>query len=765
MRPKSGPDDQLHMRAIMIIFAGCVARADESLEHASSVRRLTATDVDCQCSTDGFSAGLDTANGEDVVTYRSGGGGGKYKFKGCGAHTNYYESTYQQIAGYPFRWCFVVNPEQFSWEMSDKIVYHGTNATRRKCDGHLCEARRSCTIPGSSFESSVLGAMADWSDCCKLCNRQRAAALAADGETAGCTAWAFNVSESTCELSESSDSLDDFPSSSSQSYCGLAGEDDYPLDCRVRNGPYDTCKDFSPDISGAAWKCLVAGAALLTAFHPCWRGSFPQPSVITITSRTQSTETRVSPAYEDGTGGDEFQATVTKTAFTYDRGQRTAMVDGSFKYVNDPPNTHRDGPRDGDLAWQHAHYVGTGAPGITKPGVISRGGWGTCGGHGDSTPLTVFVILLISLSGCLVPGLCWYAISRDVYNTDGGRFMGEFHFGMGTRAAGLCGQILSGIWSFLFILIPGFYLYLYSREAKKRTQSLGEVELPGYAVLGWKNTTVALVPKGSPNAFVFEHATTIAAGSPAPLTLASHPGRTVMPKYFQPKYFDLDCACNCYWNCIDGLGLGGDATQLPADQRTFCTAAFDAARGFVICGTGETDDKKKFILTLLPTNSCHTQEHQSDNSNTKVAWLMGEKNGQGFRSFVVNADGTIGPAKAPHLVLGVLGMDDAGRVNDARADVLDVEMAPHYAEKASVVEGRVVGVRSVQPLSAGVDAPPPASETTSLAAMTQKIKQQLGIAPETPMAQAIDEACAALGIDANGLNLKEKVERCFAEVS
>ena len=110
-------------------------------------------------------------------------------------------------------------------------------------------------------------------------------------------------------------------------------------------------------------------------------------------------------------------------------------------------------------------------------------------------------------------------------------------------------------------------------------------------------------------------------------------------------------------------------------------------------------------------------------------------------------------------------MDDAGRVNDARADVLDVEMAPHYAEKASVVKGRVVGVRSVQPLSAGVDAPPPASETTSLAAMTQKIKHQLGIAPETPMAQAIDEACAALGIDANGLNLKEKAERCFAEVS
>ena len=110
-------------------------------------------------------------------------------------------------------------------------------------------------------------------------------------------------------------------------------------------------------------------------------------------------------------------------------------------------------------------------------------------------------------------------------------------------------------------------------------------------------------------------------------------------------------------------------------------------------------------------------------------------------------------------------MDDAGRVNDARADVLDVEMAPHYAEKASVVKGRVVGVRSVQPLSAGVDAHPPASEMTSLAAMTQKIKHQLGIAPETPMAQAIDEACAALGIDANGLNLKEKAERCFAEVS
>merc|ERR1719230_540717 len=120
------------MRAIVIIFAGCVARADEA---PSS--RLTKTDADCQCSTDGFSAGEDTSYGEDID------GGGRYIFKGCGAHTNYYDSSGMQIAGYPFRWCFVVNPDSCSWKMSDKNVLQ-ENAKWRKCDGHLCEARRSC---------------------------------------------------------------------------------------------------------------------------------------------------------------------------------------------------------------------------------------------------------------------------------------------------------------------------------------------------------------------------------------------------------------------------------------------------------------------------------------------------------------------------------------------------------------------------------------------------------------------------------------------
>ena len=151
-----------------------------------------------------------------------------------------------------------------------------------------------------------------------------------------------------------------------------------------------------------------------------------------------------------------------------------------------------------------------------------------------------------------------------------------------------------------------------------------------------QTTTLVLVPKGSPNAIVFEHATTIAAGSPAPLTLASHPGRTVMPKHFQPKNF-------MGWMYFD-LGVGGDATQLPAYQQAFCTAAFDAARGFVVRGTGETDDKKKFTL--------HVSLNKFEENN-KVDWVMGQKNGLGGRSFVVNAEGTIGPVKATHLVLGI----------------------------------------------------------------------------------------------------------------
>ena len=67
---------------------------------------------------------------------------------------------------------------------------------------------------------------------------------------------------------------------------------------------------------------------------------------------------------------------------------------------------------------------------------------------------------------------------------------------------------------------------------------------------------------------------------------------------------------------------------------------------------------------------------------------------------------------------------------------------------------------------AGRVAQPPASEDElTMIDMANRIKQELDIAPGMPVVEAIEEACAKLGVDVTGLNLKQKAQRCFAEVA
>lgn len=53
----------------------------------------------------------------------------------------------------------------------------------------------------------------------------------------------------------------------------------------------------------------------------------------------------------------------------------------------------------------------------------------------------------------------------------------------------------------------------------------------------------------------------------------------------------------------------------------------------------------------------------------------------------------------------------------------------------------------------------------SMIEMTERTKRELDIATDKPMMQAIEEACATLGIDTDGLNLVQKAQRFYAEVT
>ena len=115
------------------------------------------------------------------------------------------------------------------------------------------------------------------------------------------------------------------------------------------------------------------------------------------------------------------------------------------------------------------------------------------------------------------------------------------------------------------------------------------------------------------------------------------------------------------WKYLD-TGLGGDILKLPSDQQAFCTASYEAARGFIVRGTGEQADLQ---WTLLVAH----HKFQADNN---VNWVRGQTNKDGERSFVFNPDGTISPAMATHLVLGL---------SDWNPEGLKYFTRPHSAEE------------------------------------------------------------------------------------
>ena len=137
---------------------------------------------------------------------------------------------------------------------------------------------------------------------------------------------------------------------------------------------------------------------------------------------------------------------------------------------------------------------------------------------------------------------------------------------------------------------------------------------------------LCLTRKGSPDALVFDQAHNLSGPAGARLTLRSHPGWAVVPRYDYPR-------SAAEWRYIElGLGPAHMAAHMQL-QGEFLVRLHDERVMDINCWKYEEGN------TLNVLRSAHNHP-----GNTRY--------GNGGRSFVVNADGTISPMKAQHLVLG-----------------------------------------------------------------------------------------------------------------
>lgn len=137
---------------------------------------------------------------------------------------------------------------------------------------------------------------------------------------------------------------------------------------------------------------------------------------------------------------------------------------------------------------------------------------------------------------------------------------------------------------------------------------------------------LCLVKKGDSMALKFENAHRLKDAGGAALTLSSHPGFAVVPRYDWPR-------SAAEWRYVE-LGLGPAHMAMHAQmQDQFLVRLHDDR----VMDIAHWRYEEGNTLNVLKSGHNHP-------GNTR--W------GHGGRSFIVNWDGTISPAKATHLVLG-----------------------------------------------------------------------------------------------------------------
>lgn len=217
----------------------------------TKIRLLQASTADeraqCQCSVNGRSGRIDVlywSSQRSIYPSENIEYGGPYKFIGCGAHKYYRDKAEDQIAGYPWRFCYTYGG-QAGCQMtktSQKYSLNGVIAYRF-CNGdYECNTKAQLVVAnGTLVESQVLeetdsdGHLQDWTNCCRLCR-----------VTSGCKEWDFSVETMVCRLFSEVVSTRSTSGTSENGapywYHGTLGFDDAPATCWFRN-EYETCND------------------------------------------------------------------------------------------------------------------------------------------------------------------------------------------------------------------------------------------------------------------------------------------------------------------------------------------------------------------------------------------------------------------------------------------------------------------------------------------------------------------------------------------
>ena len=241
------------------------------------------------------------------------------------------------------------------------------------------------------------------------------------------------------------------------------------------------------------------------------------------------------------------------------------------------------------------------------------------------------------------------------------------------------------------------------------------------------------------------------AGQVTPLLLASPPGYAIVPKTDNPRRIDQ-------WRVMyQQLGIGPAAQALQARmQGQFILSQHPSTRDYV-------------LDVPFATYTVHCQGQHGKLPIAAICWDDRGRNldANAPRTFVVNANNSISPTKATHLVFGIRGalppLAAAQHVAQPTAQSVPVVQSVPVAQPANVPMG--MPVEAAVPMKSCAAASS-SSATTPMPPLNQaceEFKRELGVGG-TNLADVVDAACEMLGISTKGLSLMEKAQKCWTSI-
>ena len=132
------------------------------------------------------------------------------------------------------------------------------------------------------------------------------------------------------------------------------------------------------------------------------------------------------------------------------------------------------------------------------------------------------------------------------------------------------------------------------------------------------------------------------------------------------------------------------------------------------------------------------------------------KHGAPLLDFVIHPDGSVAPAHAPHLRLGL----------EFELPSLECVVAAPAKGPTMVVQGVVVEGSPLDDKAGGAESSGAAGSSSACPPLVQAaevFKRELNV-KGTNLLEVVDAACEALGVSPDGLNVMEKAARCWEEL-